>query len=60
MKIPFLVFFCKACNQQVCVKILNPLRLNVPFLYTPWKYQKTSGFLLFSGGIKMEHWDIKG
>ena len=26
-----------------------------PF-YTPWKYQKTRGFLMFSGGIIMGHW----
>ena len=26
-----------------------------PF-YTPWKHQKTKGFLLFSGGIKWDHW----
>ena len=25
----------------------------LPF-YTPWKYQKTSGFLMFSEGIEME------
>ena len=25
-------------------------------LYTPWKRQKTKGFLVFSGGIEMEHW----
>ena len=24
--------------------------------YTPWKRQKTFGFLLFSDGIEMEHW----
>ena len=24
--------------------------------YTPWKYQKTAGFLMFSGGIEVEHW----
>ena len=24
--------------------------------YTPWKHQKTSGFLMFSGGIEKEHW----
>ena len=23
--------------------------------YTPWK-QKTGGFLMFSGGIEVEHW----
>ena len=24
--------------------------------YTPWKRQKTKGFLTFSRGIEMEHW----
>ena len=24
--------------------------------YTPWKRQKTFGFLTFSGGIEMERW----
>ena len=24
--------------------------------YTPWKHQKICGFLVFSGGIKWEHW----
>ena len=24
--------------------------------YTRWKHQKTKGFLVFSGGIKWEHW----
>ena len=24
--------------------------------YTPWKHQKTSGFLMFSGGIEVEQW----
>ena len=28
--------------------------------YTPWKRQKTSGFLTFSGGIEMEHWRQNG
>ena len=26
--------------------------------YTPWKRQKTSGFLMFSLGIEKEHWTI--
>ena len=26
-----------------------------PF-YTPWKHQKTFDFLVFSGGIRWEHW----
>ena len=28
--------------------------------YTPWKRQKTSGFLAFSGGIEMWHWTKMG
>ena len=24
-------------------------------LYTPWKHKKTSGFLIFSGGVKMKN-----
>ena len=26
------------------------------YFYAPWKSQKTFGFLVFSGGIEMEHW----
>ena len=26
------------------------------YFYTPWKRQKTSDFLTFSGGIEIEHW----
>ena len=26
------------------------------FLYTPRKHQKTSGFLIFSGGIERDQW----
>ena len=28
--------------------------------YTPWKCQKTKGFLTFSGGVEMEHWPNMG
>ena len=28
--------------------------------YTPWKRQKTQGFLTFSGGIEKEHWPEMG
>ena len=27
----------------------------IPHFYTPWKSQKTSGFLTFSGGLEMGH-----
>ena len=28
--------------------------------YTPWKHQKTKGFLVFSGGIGWEYWPEMG
>ena len=28
--------------------------------YTPWKHQKTSDFLMFSGGIERDQWDEMG
>ena len=28
----------------------------VSHFYTPWKRQKTYGFLMFSGGIEIWHW----
>ena len=31
----------------------------LPF-YTPWKRQKTSGFLTFSEGIERKHWPEMG
>ena len=32
----------------------------VPHFYTPWKRQKTKGFLTFSGVIEMWHWTKMG
>ena len=29
-------------------------------IYTPWKHQKTKGFLVFWGDIKWEHWPEMG
>ena len=34
---------------------LNPFQPIFHF-YIPWKHQKTGGFLMFSGGIEVEHW----
>ena len=28
----------------------------MPHVYTTWKPQKSFGFLMFSGGLEMEHW----
>ena len=38
---------------------LKPFLPIVPF-YTPWKDEKTFGFLIFSEGIKIEHWAKMG
>ena len=47
------------CDIQVSIsyfgQILTHFRPMFHF-YTPWKHQKTGGFLMFSGGIEMEHW----
>ena len=40
-------------------KNLTKFRPMSPF-YTPLKHQKTFGFLVFSGGIKLEHWSEMG
>ena len=32
----------------------------MPHFYTPWKRQKTKGFLTFSGDIEMWHWTKMG
>ena len=34
---------------------LNPFHATLAF-YTPWKHQKTSGFLMFSGVIERDQW----
>ena len=28
--------------------------------YAPWKYEKASGFMIFSSGIKWEHSGVRG
>ena len=47
------------CDIQVSIsyfgQILTHFRPMFHF-YTPWKHQKTGGFLMFSGDIEMEHW----
>ena len=35
----------------LCKQCFNPFLPNVPF-WSPWKHQKTFGFLMFSGGSK--------
>ena len=38
----------------------NPFLSNVPILYPLKTLEKTKGFLVFSGGIKWEHWPEMG
>ena len=56
-----LLFLLKAFrvikHSKCCI---NSFRATGHFLYTPWKYQKTSGFLMFSGGIERNQWHEMG
>ena len=50
------LFLNKKCRIKPLAEItINLFSTNVPF-YTLWKHQKTSGFLMFSVGIEVEHW----
>ena len=42
---------------NLIIRYINPF---MSHFYTPWKLQKTKGFLTFSGGIEMEHWSKMG
>ena len=44
-----------ASNKNISCDYLTLFWSMFPF-YTPWKHQKTITFLMFSGGIKWEHW----
>ena len=46
------------CYRNLCVGFLTHLYPTLPF-YTPSKYQKTLGFLVFSGGVKWEYCWLK-
>ena len=48
------ITFCISCTVADARKI-SPFSPMFHF-YTPWKHQKTSSFLIFSGGIEVEHW----
>ena len=41
-------------NVRVCCQLTHFQPMS--HFYTPWKDQKTGGFLIFSGGIEVEHW----
>ena len=49
---------------MIRVTVVNVLPLDhsmsLASFYTPWKHQKTSGFLMFSGGIERDQWHEMG
>ena len=51
-----LLSYCNAFVRVWRVTYYCPV---FPF-YTPWKHKKTVGFLMFSVGIKREHWAVMG
>ena len=56
------IHFCdisKWFEKHLDPVFLNPFLGNVPFS-SPWKDQKNKDFLIFSGGVKREHWEEKG
>ena len=50
------------CDVFLHAKTIQPLTYFIPLFsfYTPWKHQKTPGFLMFLGGIKSDQWHEKG
>ena len=50
----------RAIFQVVYQKVLLTHFSLVSHFYTPWKRQKTFGFLTFSGGIEIWHWTKMG
>ena len=46
-------------KKRVLKELPLPSDFNVSFLYTPWKYQKTRHFLMFSHWLKMR-WYCEG
>ena len=44
-------------NSNIVFLLLSITHFQPMFpFYTPWKHQKTSGFLMFAGGIEVEDW----
>ena len=55
-RIKLVKFYTKFRVKQVILTHFSP----VSYFYTPWKRQKTKGFLTFSWGIEMWHWTKTG
>ena len=50
-RLQYVIYVTQPCLTHYCP---------VFSFYIPWKYQKTVGFLMFSRGIKSEHWTVMG
>ena len=57
----FSVYFpiCRQIDRQISKSALTHFS-PMSHIYTPWKRQKTYGFLTFSEGIEMWHWTKMG
>ena len=55
LNIHFHVVAFAGIQPSLCDKGKKQTILTHIQFYTPWKRQKTFGFLMFSGGIEMEH-----
>ena len=64
LNVTTLMWKCDKPTKSKCFCVIYTKRLKLrlthfwpmfPF-YTPWKHQTTKGSLVFSGGIKWEHW----
>ena len=51
-------------NNMIFYNVKNPIKLThfeqMFHFYTSWKGKKNLGFLMFSGGMEMEHWLTSG
>ena len=52
--------FCKCSTFKATAVVRVKFLGTLTHCYTPWKRQKTFGFLTFSGGIEMWHWTKMG
>ena len=43
-------------NYLKMFQALNSVHMPLAPIYTPWKHQKTRGFLMFSSGIERDQW----
>ena len=50
------VYSSKIASKSILEILISVHFQPLFYFYTPWKYQKTFGFLMFLGVIEVEHW----